>query len=638
MFMVPTTDLYSILKAYANKNNSPYIKIDPFLDFLGKYAVRMAKKQDEWAKWTKETKSQFWKEIAECTGDGSVLMTEDGEKRVFLPFFYADKIQDAYDAFDVIADIPFPTEDSLKIAIPKEQLEVIHLETDLASYFDSAAESSLPILKIQLPDIELGSILVLAPMLPRRLLETSILKVRQHLLSQGNKEHVVHRLTPQLSGNEDYVREVINQIVIKPMESVNNMESYGDGSFLFWSYFCAMIKDEVKKQREKLAQDIAVLEAVYVIDICNTLYKIRTQQEKEKEAAFRSLDQRIEQPPYYYSLSAIIKFTNKQGGILLGKYSEKELEAYIRKKTTESVNNEVPDWLIIQGKGDEKWFIQKDKYLPLAGNMLISVRSQVKKEITDSWIALIREFDHEEAMDSDKEFDRLLAAAIESTMPILMSILRDSKLFLVYRELMRSQEVVPSSLQIFDDGQLLPLRSLLQIKRHDLLLDARFSLPFWYSTPILTPIIAFFMTFGKKKKTKKKALKGQKKAIIDEEQSAAQGESIGNLEKDAREIAAILVPQGRSLEDYLEIMADRWGGILKDTGREHLVEDVNTLARDNLHRSIPLWKNIKVTQETLGNVADGIISGAPILNDLRDKNALKLYMELYMVKQILSNN
>lgn len=637
--MVPTTDLYSILKAYANKNNSPYIKIDPFLDFLEKYAVRMAKKQDEWAKWSKGTKSQFWKEIAEYSGDGSVLMTEDAEKRVFLPFFYADKIQDAYDAFDVIADIPFPTEDSLKIAIPKEQLEVVRLETDLALYFDRPAESSLPILNMQLPDTELGSILVLAPMLPRRLLETSILKVRQYLLPQGNKEHVVHRITPQLSGNEDYVREVINQIVIKPMESVNNMESYGGGSFLFWSYLCAMIKDEVKKQREKQAQDIAVLEAAYVIDICNTLYKIRIQQEKEKEEAFQSLDQCIEQPPYYYSLSAIIKFANKQGGILLGKYSEKELEAYIKKKTTESVNNETPDWLIIQGKGDEKWFIQKGKYLPLAGNMLINVRSQVKKEITDRWIKVIREFDHEEAMDNDKEFDRLLAAAIESAMPILMSILRDSKLFLVYRELMRSQEAVPSSLQIFDDGRLLPLRSLLQIKRHDLFLDARLSLPFWYSTPILTPIIAFFMSFGKKKKPKKKALKGQKKANIDEEgQSAAQGESIGDLEKDAREIAAILVPQGRSLEDYLEIMAGRWGGILKDTGREHLVEDVDTLARDNLRRSIPLWKNIKVTQETLGKVADGIISGAPILNDLRDKNALKLYMELYMVKLLLTGN
>jgi hypothetical protein len=92
------------------------------------------------------------------------------------------------------------------------------------------------------------------------------------------------------------------------------------------------------------------------------------------------------------------------------------------------------------------------------------------------------------------------------------------------------------------------------------------------------------------------------------------------------------------LDDYLEVMADRWGGILKDTGREHLVEDVNALARDNLRRSIPLWKNIKVTRETLGNAADGIISGAPILSDLRDKNTLRLYIELYMVKQILSDN
>jgi hypothetical protein len=47
--MAQTTDLYPILKAYANKNNSPYIDIDLFLNFLEKYAVRKAQEHPEWA-------------------------------------------------------------------------------------------------------------------------------------------------------------------------------------------------------------------------------------------------------------------------------------------------------------------------------------------------------------------------------------------------------------------------------------------------------------------------------------------------------------------------------------------------------------------------------------------------------------
>jgi hypothetical protein len=637
--MTITTDLYSILRAYANKKNSPYIKIDPFLNFLGKYAARMAKKQSEWAKWTEKTGPRFWSEITEYTGDGRcVIMTSaGGENCVYMLLFYVEKIQEAYEAVNDIADIPFPNESSLKITIPKEQLVVIQLETDLPVYFDKPVESSLPILKMQFPDSDLGSILVLAPMLPRRLLEASILKMRQHLLAKGNREHTVHRLTPQLSGNEDYVREVINQITTNPMECVNNMESYGNGASLFWSYFCAMIKDEVKKQREKLTQDIAILEAAYVIDICNSLYKYRTQQVREKELAFHSLDQRIEQPPYYYSLTAITKFTNKQGGVLLGKYSQTDLETYIRKKTTESVNNEAPDWLIIQGEEDDRWFIQKDKYLPMVGSMLINVRPQVKRDLTDHWIKVIREFDHEEAMSSDTEFDKLLTAGVEAVMPILMIFLKDVKLFLVYQELMHFQEAVPSSLRIFDEGRLLPMSSLLQIKRHELLLDAKFSLPFWYSTPILTPIIAFFLTLGKKKKPK---VVIRKKTGIDleKEENAGQQASTGDVIKAAREIEDLIVPQGRTLEDYLEVMEGRWGGILNNAPREQLVEDVNTLIRDNLCRDIQLRKNVKVTREALGEVAERIIADVPALNILRDKNALKLYMELYMVKLLLTGN
>ncbi|GHV62405.1 hypothetical protein AGMMS49587_09170 [Spirochaetia bacterium] len=652
--MAITTDLYSILRAYANKNKSPYIKIVPFLDFLGRYAARMAKEQSEWAKWAEKTESQFWNEITECTGDGRcVLMSEPSAEAlpreggpppaepaaanyVYMSLFYVEKIQEAYKAIDNIADVPFPNENSLNITIPKDQLEVIHLETDLASYFESPTESYLPILKMRFPDENLGSILVLAPMLPRRLLDASMLKLRQYLLTQGNKEHAVHRLTPQLSGNEDYVRENINRITIKPSECVNNMEFYGDGAYFFWSYFCAMLKNDIKKQREKLAQDIAVLEAAYIIDICNSLYKYRAQGEREREAAFRSLDQRIEQPPYYYSLTAITKFTNKQGGLLLGKYSGPELEAYIRKKTTESLNNEVPEWLIIQGEEEERWFIQKDKYLPLAGNMLTSVRSQVKKGIIDSWIKVIREFEREEAMNSDTEFDRLLTATAASAMSMLMLVLQDDKLFLVYKELERSPDGVPPSLQLFDKDRLLPMSSLLQIKRQDLLLDAKLSLPFWYSMPIFTPIIAFFFHFGKKKKLKPIKRKSPPVDVKKEEQNVGQKESPGDKVQAAREIAARIVPQGRTLDDHLAVMQDRWGGTLKDTGREHLVEDVNALIRDNLHRNLQLHKNIKITREALGDVAEGIISGTPALQGLRDKNTLKLYMELYMVKLLLT--
>ncbi|GHV87141.1 hypothetical protein AGMMS50255_4370 [Spirochaetia bacterium] len=356
------------------------------------------------------------------------------------------------------------------------------------------------------------------------------------------------------------------------------------------------------------------------------------------ESAFRSLEQRMEQPPCYYSLGAITKFTNKQGGLLLGKYSPEELEAYIRKRTTESVNNEAPDWLIIQDGGDERWFIQKDKYLPLAGNMLTSVRLEVKGEITDRWTKMIRDFDHEEAMDSDTEFDRLLTTRLESVQPMLMIVLKDEKLFMVYEEMERSPEGVPASLRIFDDDKLLPMSILLQLNRRELFLDAKITLPFWYSIPVLIHIIAFFSSLGKKKK--QKTTRRKKTHINDENeaQNAGQQEPSSDMVQAAREIEALIVPQGRSLDEYLTVMEGRWGGILKNAPREQLVREVNALVREHLRQILQLRKNAKITQEILEEVSKEIIPSTPSLNNLRDKNALKHYMELYMVKLLLTGN
>ncbi|GHU56594.1 hypothetical protein FACS189442_5260 [Spirochaetia bacterium] len=627
--MIITTDLYSILRAYANKKNSPYIKIKPFLVFLGKHAARMVQKDPEWVQWMGDIEPQFRNEVNEYAKNGRcVIMTDTAEGSIFMPFFFVEKIQAAYQAIDNRADLPFPNETSLKVTLPRDQVQVIRLDEDFASYFDKSVESFLPIIKMKFPD-DMGSIVVLAPMLPRRLLEAAILKVQFFLQTHGNKEHTVHVLTPQLSGNEDYVRDMINRIMINPMECLNDMESYGERSFLFWSYFCAMVKSDVQRQREKLPQDIAVLEAAYVIDICNSLYRYRIQKDRDREAAFQSLELRMEQPPFYYSLEAITKFTDKKGGVLLGKYSDEDLEDYILKKTTESMNNETPGWLIIQGRDDERWYIQKDKYLPLAGSMLIDVRAQVKREITDRWIKLVKEFEHEDAMDSDREFDKLLITAIDSAMPMLANFLRDDKLFLIYSESERSP------LQLFENGRLLPVNRLLQIKRRDLLMDAKFSLPFWYSTPILTPIFRFFVTFGKKKPPKpvKHRINFEKK-----DQNTEQGEPSSDIIKAAREIEAVIVPQGRSLEDHLKVMEDRWGGILQNKGRGHLVQEVNSLVRNNLYHNILSRNNVKISRETLGDAAERIVLATPALSTLRDKNSLKLYMELYMIKLILTGN
>jgi hypothetical protein len=84
--MAQTTDLYSILKAYANKNNSPYIDIDSFLTFLKKYSSHKAAEQPEWAKWTTDTGLKFWSEMAPLAeSEKCVLLSDTPEGRIYIP-------------------------------------------------------------------------------------------------------------------------------------------------------------------------------------------------------------------------------------------------------------------------------------------------------------------------------------------------------------------------------------------------------------------------------------------------------------------------------------------------------------------------------------------------------------------------
>jgi hypothetical protein len=636
--MTQATDLYPILRAYANKNNSPYIDIESFLAFLEKYSARKMAEQPEWAKWTRDTGIKFWSEMAELAESGKcVLLSDTPEGRIYIPSYYVDLLQQAYKSIDDTADMPFPSEESLRIAVPEDQRRILSLDAELGQFFtapkeadDNAVPNNTPsIVKIIFPEGH-GSTLILASMIPRRLMEAALLKIRHYLRSHGNKEFVLHKLSPQLQGREKYLREILDQVMIRPLDCFNSIESVGDFSYLFWAYFCSLVKNDFKKKKEILSEDLAAIQAAYVIEVCNGFYKTQAQKARERELAFKALDLRMGKVPCYYSMEAITKFTNDKGVPLLSHYSREELDAYIKRKTTESDNGQLPEWLILQGKKGERWYIRKENLLSLCARLLINTRPLIKKEITKRWVALIRTFRGEAAMEKDADFDRLLAAYTASLAPVLTALLEDQKLLWVYEETERSQGVIPPSSRIFKGGALIPMNALYVIRRKDLLTDAKFLLPFWYSVPILAAIIAFFSGLGRGDRKKSRP---EENPGIEEDTEDREARDIQNA---AREIAASLVPEGQTLGEYLAELESRWIRIINKQARSDLVNDVQSLVRDNLRQAVRIRKNKKIGAEHLSEMAAAIISRTPALQGLSAQDSLRLYMELYMVKLLLT--
>jgi hypothetical protein len=632
--MAKNTDLYAILRAYSNKIASPYIDIGVFIAFLSKYSRRLAAEQPEWAAWTQDTGLKFWDAMGKYTEDGRcVLLTDTADGRIYLPYYVVDKLKAAYQDLEACADIPFPSEEFFKAALPPAQLTVLSLETDLVPFFDKPAASFLPVIKLVFPDSR-WSAFILAPMIPRSLLEAAILKVRYYLNQHNNKDYSMHKLLTLLPGKEGVLREHMEMIITRPQDCLGSIEGGGEVTYLFWVSLSSLIRGDVHKKNELFSSDIAALEGIYVIETCLNLYKSRLQKERVRETALRRLDQAMDKAPYYFTQDQIVKFTDDKGNPLLGQYSEADLNGYIKQKTSENAGGAIPEWLVVQTKRGEQYYLKKDRYLPMVSRLIIEAHAGIKKEILSRWTGLLNNFNTEPAMENDADFERLLGRLNASMNPLLHDFLRDKKLFWVYDEMERSEKAIPAASRIIERGKLIPYSLMFLLKRKEILFDAKMSLPAWYSIPIIRSIAAFFAKLTKQKKHNRPEAKKPNGGDFTGTETAAAPPKNHRREfaNSVKEIEAELVSGDRDINEYLRELQRQWGRLLDSKARQNLVDDVNSLVRDNLRHSLRVWKKQRLTVTHLRDLAQGLIYGNPSLRALGSQDALLLYMQVYMVK------
>ena len=627
--MAQKTDLYSILVAYANKYNSPYIEIDPFLDFLGRYAKKQSEEQPEWNKWVHDRIVKFWADLSLLVEEAKCELLADTESgRIYMPYFYLDLLVKSYQNGDEDADLPFPCEESLRITLPENQTRPLNVEIDLVAYLDEPQHSDLPVLKIIFPN-EAGSALLLPSMMPRQIVEMALLKVRNYLRKGGNKEYALRKLNVQLQGKEAILRDQLNQVLTRPLECYGSIKDGGDVSYLFWAHFCLLMKNDIKKKNELLNEDIAVFQSANVIGAINSYFKNQAVKKREAELAFLSLENHLSKPPFLYTLDQIIKFTNSKGVLLLGQYNDQELQEWIEKKTTESENNELPVLLVIQDTDGERHFLLKDKMLPLCTRLLSEARAKVKTEIGMQWRSLLLEYEKVPAMDNDADFEKALKLITARLSPMLATLLEDTKLLLVYEETERSRDGIPLAIRIFIKGELVPYSTLLLLNRKEVLADARLILPIWHFIPIISAIIAFFKKLSKRRKEPRLYQSYE----MDEGQNfAGEKDRAGEIRAAAEDLELSLVPSGYTLNSYLEELESRWSRLIDRQARENLIADVKSLIRDNLRQNLRLQKKFTLSGEIISQMAQNIVVRTPALASLNGRDSLILYSQLYLIK------
>ena len=638
---MPQLDLFDLLKGFAAKVKSPYVNVGEFLVYIEKMVARKTDQDAEWVRWASNAEEQFHSRITTLVEDGRCILLPDSKGgRVFLPSYCREQIRGTYEHIDDLAGFPFPSEASLNLHMPNNYARVINLNLDMGMFFDGAEESIDPseIVVLQFPQ-SFGSALLLASMIPRKLMEISLLKIRYYLQTRNNKDYVQNKLIGQIQGREKVLRGIIERIMVSPLDCLNEMERSADFPYLFWTYFCPLVKNEISKQKEFLAEDISILQAVCVIEVCCSFYRSMAAKQREIDAALMTLEVQMDHVPWRYTLEDIIGFTNDRGVSLLDIYSQQDLEEYITRAITESKHNSLPHWLVVRDdQNSMRWFIKKERYMPVCLKMINDTQQHVKAAIIKRWTKLMLDYSKEPAMETDAEFERLLERQTKIINPTLLAMLKDPRLYLVHEEMIREPNT--AALQgslLFKNGSLLPFNVLYLLVRKEVLFDVKLHLPFWFSIPFIVAIIAFFRNLGQMKRKADRRVEGYDETIIAEQEfdDASQDEPVqrgrrqGSLRKSIQLILNDIVPPGKTLDEYLGELEERWLMLLDSKARQNLLQDVQSLVRDNLRSVQKVYKLKRITREGLQEMSSLLVNRNPPLQTLTEQEALRLYMELY---------
>jgi hypothetical protein len=627
-------DLYTILMSYANKRHSPYIDIEAFTVFIEKYAIRASQGQPEWKKWTTDAAVKFYSELPPLLEAKKCEVIDEGRRIVMLDF-YVELISPNYREMDNHADIPFPDEASLGITLSEEECRTIEINDDMAGYIKRPQTTLMPIIKLTFPEA-IPSVLVLASDIPRPLLDAALLKLRNFLRTQNNKDFFQRRLLPQMQGKENLLRDAMNMLEIRPLDCILQIQTAVEFSCYFWTCFTLTVKNELRKKKDLLSIDIAAIQSVYILEAFSVIFKEEVSKKKERDQALKVLENKLDLPPYLYTMGEILKFIDNSGHSLMGQYSEEDLKNYLHFKSTSNNPKELAELIIYRNKKGEQIFIYKQKIFPVCARLLGEARSHVRKAIGNRWSHLMQDFRSEMPMEKDEEFERLLAEYTTQFVPDLMSILQDKRTFLVQCDLEHFQGGnSPLSRLYTPDGNLIPLGTLLMIKRKDLLTDTRILLPIWYSIPILSSIIAFFKHLGSsgKRAAVPDSASSEKTPSAPNEKARAQERAIKAA---ATQIIQTLSGSHQNPDASMAKLENGWQTLLNKEAKQQLITDVKSLVRDRLRRTLRLKANQKITVQTIEDLATTIYAEAAALQKLGDEDSITTYIKLYIAKLMLT--
>ncbi|MCR5606610.1 MAG: hypothetical protein K6F69_07330, partial [Treponema sp.] len=599
--MASTLNIASILKHLTNKQKSGILPYREFCDYVYRYAQHHVNENPDLVAYMSSSPIQLQQELDELAEENQIFwITQSEEKKlIVVTSYYITSYEALYHDMETNPAIPFPVITDLPKKVPKEIVTKVNAPDFVAEYLEKTLPSEEVLFAIELPR-NIAPILLPSTVSLVKLLDAALAKIQRLLLKEESHDYFLKKLKIANQGKELSISNFFDKFVQNPKDAINALRNNGD-TFYFWSQLCYFIKQDYEKVKDYTLEDISILQAVYIAEYASSYYKNKTQKDSQRETAFKMLDASLQKPPYYFTYTEISKLLDPKGVPLLGQYSEQELNDYLHDITSSSDEKSLPRVLVFRTDGDQRFFIMKDKVIPLIVRLCSDARVTVRDTITNEWFNCLKQFGSLPEMKNQFDFEKRLEQEVDVSSPVLFALLNAPFLPSIHYEMIENQEPSSEMVNLFINGKLIPYSEILMMSRQEVLADAKIMLPFWYSIPVVSWFMSLLFRPAKKKTQKKTSAqkikeKENKNANIareaqEEAQEASHDQKSSPKISRARELRASaqyaetqLVPASSTLERELVSYIHEWNQIIDKTASDNLVEDVNSLIRDYLRK------------------------------------------------------
>lgn len=621
MGMTIYTDLLHLLRMFSLRRNSAQVTLQPFQDYLHRYARHFLQQKPELAVHLEISLETLLSELKKIQDDGDIEITTDKSNTtiIFVPYYHVDNISRQYAHLEQHPDIPFPLLSDLPRNFPGKLLKAISVSDDLAELAPGSKENSFLYALNYNGDIP--ALIFPGSYTTEKLLNLALGKIKLFLSKDESRDYMQKRLMVANPGKEFTVKTFITKTMAHSVNSFQNVKESGD-NYILWGQLCAFIKQEFVKKNEKLPDEIALLQAAGILEYLNNYYRNKTQKDLQTDTALKNLLLVFQKAPYYFTMKQITQFTDSRGVPLLGQYSEETLQNFMKQKASSSEKYIIPDILTFTNASNDRFYLLTEKVVPLLISLINEARKPVRELCIKKWHEMLMNFEQDDSMKNDTAFNELLKEITAHSVPNLYGLLNASFILSIIADPRLNEIQAMEINRIFPAGKPAAYSEILMLNRHEILSDTKILLPFWYTIPIISSIIAFF----KRKKKIPQPVQPEKKETSYKKPKL-------KLKDAAEKISAEFIPEGMTLDQTLEKALDEWNQTLGHPARENLTEDVNALIRDYLRGINRTLSFSSFTADRVRSLAKTLLESSSLLK-IKERKALQNYAELYIVKLV----